>query len=126
MGDNVMRIIRLKQRFLDQVRNGEKTLEVRVGYPQIRSIRPGERIRFISRTETQDATVKGIREYPNFQDMLAIEKAERIVPGLRHDELLRLLQEIYPSSKEQLGVIVLEIEPLKSVQGTSVLSNQVP
>jgi ASC-1-like (ASCH) protein/ribosomal protein S18 acetylase RimI-like enzyme len=123
MGDNVMRTIRLKQRFLDQVRKGEKTLEVRVGYPQIRSIRPGEQIRFISRMETQDVAVKGVREYSGFQDMLAIEKSDRIVPGLQHDELLRLLQEIYPPSKERLGVVVLEIEPRKNFQGLPVLSS---
>jgi ASC-1-like (ASCH) protein/ribosomal protein S18 acetylase RimI-like enzyme len=124
MGDNVMRIMRLKQRFLDQVRKGEKTLEVRVGYPQIKSIRLGERIRLMSRTETQDVSVKGIRDYAGFQDMLAHEKGERVVPGLRHDELLRLLQEIYPPSKEHLGVIVLEIEPVQILHGSPVLSGQ--
>ena len=115
MGGNVMRIMRLKQRFLDQVRKGEKTLEVRVGYPQIKSVRVGEQIRFMSRTETQDVWVKDVREYGSFQDMLTREKGERIVPDLRPDELLKLLQEIYPASKERLGVIVLEIEPVQRV-----------
>lgn len=112
-GENFMRLMRVKQSFLDMIRQGKKTLEVRVGYDSIKTIQPGERIQLASRTETQVIRVKGVRKYLTFDEMMAVEEAGRIAPGLAKQETLRLLKEIYPSDKERLGVVVLEIEPTK-------------
>jgi ASC-1-like (ASCH) protein/predicted N-acetyltransferase YhbS len=111
LSENIMRTMRLKQRFLDYVRDGHKTLEVRVAYPHVTSISPGERIRFMSRTETEIVKVKAVRRYDSFEKMLLVEAPEKIVPGVTLDELTRLLHEIYPPSKESLGVVVLEVQP---------------
>jgi ASC-1-like (ASCH) protein len=46
--------------------------------------------------------------------MLLKEEASRIVPGNNHEEVLKILKNIYPPHKEQLGILALEIEPVKS------------
>src|SRR5262249_52095902 len=105
-----MRLMRVKQTFFDLIKRGEKTLEVRVAYDNIKTIRPGERIRLSSRTQTQVIHVKDVRHYPNFREMLDREDATKIAPGKNRQELLELLTEIYPEDRESLGVVVLDIE----------------
>lgn len=109
----IMRTMRLKQHFLDYVRQGRKTLEVRVGYDQIKTIQPGEKIRFLSLTEALDVSVIAVRRYGSFKEMLVVEPADKILPDVPQEEAFRRLQEIYPPSKERLGVIVLEITSKK-------------
>jgi ASC-1-like (ASCH) protein/GNAT superfamily N-acetyltransferase len=109
-GDNFMRQMRVKQNFLDFIRKGEKTLEVRVGYSNIKTIRPGESIRFASRTQEHVVRVRYIRQYSTFDEMLKIEESNRIAPGLPKQDVLQLLREIYPPDRERLGVFVLDIK----------------
>ena len=105
-----MRQMRVKQRFLDLIKQGKKTLEVRVGYGNIKTIKPGERIRLASRTQTQVIRVREVRRYSKFDEMMESEEAGRIAPGLPKQEVLRLLKDIYPPDKERLGVIVLDMQ----------------
>jgi hypothetical protein len=44
--------------------------------------------------------------------MLKIEEGDKIAPD-HQGSVLDLLREIYPPNKEQLGVVVLEIEPVR-------------
>ncbi len=104
-----MRIVRLKKTFLDLVRSGQKTLEVRVAYESIRSIRPGETIHFMSREDGLHARVVDVRRYTTFAEMIKVEDPTRVAPHLRPEEVLPLLREIYPPEKESLGVVVLEL-----------------
>lgn len=109
---DLMRTVRLKQQFLDMIKLRQKTLEVRVGYPNIKTIRAGERIRFMSRADELVVEVKAVRRYPTFDEMLEVEDPSRIAPHLpTREQLAPLLHEIYPPEREELGVIVLEIEP---------------
>jgi ASC-1-like (ASCH) protein len=108
-GENFMRTMRIKQYYLDKIKGGQKTLEVRVGYDSIKTIKAGDRIRLMSRTEVI-VQVKNVRHYKTFDEMLEHEEASRIVPGLTRSESLKLLQEIYYPEREKLGVIVLELE----------------
>jgi ASC-1-like (ASCH) protein/GNAT superfamily N-acetyltransferase len=110
-GDDFMRFIRVKQRFLKEIRDGTKTLEVRVGYENIKAIQRGERIRFISGSEEQIIRIRDVRHYPDFDEMLSKEDASRIASGLSKDAVRSLLKEIYPENKEKLGVIVFDIQP---------------
>lgn len=109
--EDFMRSMRVKQQFLDFIRDGSKTLEVRVGYDAIRTIQPGERIRLESRADSYIVRVKDVRTYPTFENMLGAEAAERIAPGQSKPEVLKLLREIYPPHREKLGVVVLELIP---------------
>jgi ASC-1-like (ASCH) protein/ribosomal protein S18 acetylase RimI-like enzyme len=115
LGEDFMRSMRVKQNFLDLIRKGEKTLEVRVAYDSIKTIQAGERIRLRSRTQEQVILVKDVRQYRTFEEMLSVEEASRITPGLTKGELLNLLKEIYPLDRERLGVVVLDIQTDPSV-----------
>lgn len=103
------RLMWIKKRFFDLIMSGEKTLEVRVLYPNLRSIRKGELINLNNQATIR---VKDVRRYSTFEEMLSEEEASRIVPGSNREEVLRLLKSLYPPHKEQLGVLVLEIEPI--------------
>lgn len=105
-----MRSMRVKQRYLNLIKNGQKTLEVRVGYPGIRTIQHGECIKLASRTETIVVRVKDIRNYSTLDSMLNKEDTNLIAPCLTKAQVSRLLKEIYPRHLEKLGVFVLEIQ----------------
>lgn len=105
-----MRLMRVKQHYLNLIKNGQKTLEIRVGYPNTRTIQHGERIQLASRTETIVVRVKDIRKYSTLDSMLNKEDTNLIAPGLTKAQVSRLLKEIYPRHLEKLGVFVLEIQ----------------
>jgi ASC-1-like (ASCH) protein len=104
--------MRVKQRYLDYIKAGTKPLEVRVGYDSIKSIKAGERIRLASRDDSQVVVVRDVRAYDSFDEMAMIENLSHVVPGQRPAAVLKTLKEIYPPSREQLGVIVLNVEPV--------------
>lgn len=106
-----MRIMRVKQTYLDLIAKKRKTLEVRVGYNSFKSIQPGERIRLVSHNHEVIIRVNDIRRYPSFDSMLAKEDASRIVPDRSHAEVAQVLKEIYPADRERLGVLVFDITP---------------
>lgn len=108
-----MRNMRVKGRFFDQIMNNQKKLEVRVGYENIRGIRIGENIRLMSRVSSGVIRVRAVRNYLNFEAMLRSERSDWIVPGQSSTQVLCQLREIYSPEKERLGVVVLEIEPVK-------------
>jgi ASC-1-like (ASCH) protein/ribosomal protein S18 acetylase RimI-like enzyme len=108
-GEDFMRSMRVKQFYLDLIKSGAKTLEVRVGYDNIKTIQPGEKIKLASRGEEILIRVNDVRKYVTFAEMLEVEPAEKIAPGNSKTELLNVLKEIYPSSREKLGVVVLDI-----------------
>jgi len=104
------RLMWIKRRFFDLILSGEKTLEVRVLYPNLRSIRQGELVNLNNQATIR---VKDVRKYSTFEEMLSKEEASRIVPGSNREELLGLLKSLYPPHKEQMGVLVLEVEPVR-------------
>lgn len=53
--------------------------------------------------------MKDVRKYATYPEMLEHEDAGRIAPGKSREQVLALLKEIYPSKREKLGVVVLEI-----------------
>lgn len=108
--DRFMRTMRLKKKYLEFIKRGEKTLEVRVGYNNIKTIKAGEPIAFMSRDERLVRTVKEVRKYLNFSEMLQSEDFKLIAPSVANSEAAeKLLMDIYPSHKEKLGVYVLDL-----------------
>lgn len=73
---------------LRQIKQGVKTLEVRVGYQNIREIKVGDLIHLMSSDDDCRVRVKHVRVYPN----------------------------IYPPAKERLGIYVFEIEVVRGVR----------
>lgn len=108
--EDFMRSIRTKKTYLDAIKNGEKTLEIRVSYENIKNIQPGDRIKFCSHADTVVTHVNDIRKYPTFKSMLEYENPSRIIPKKDKSEILKILQNIYQQKLEELGVIVLDIQ----------------
>ena len=110
IGEKLMRTMRIKQRFFDLIQSGKKTLEVRVGYDAINRIQVGESINLVTHTSNLNVRVNAIRRYNSFDSMLVKEPFNEIAPDVvSQAELLVLLKNIYPASKEKLGVVVLEL-----------------
>jgi ASC-1-like (ASCH) protein len=107
--ETLMRTMRLKQRFLNQIRAGTKQLEVRVAYDNIKRIKKGDRIKFLSRDDQVIVSVTDVRNYDSFKEMLLVEDAGKILPGSNASETQDLLEQIYPREKEELGIVVIQL-----------------
>lgn len=83
-----------------------KKLEVRTRNRFMSSIKIGDKLVF---NRAVARTVKAIRRYRNFNEMLGCEKAEEIWPGATAEEILKFLREIYPPMLENMGVIIFEL-----------------
>ena len=111
-GSQPMREINIRKEYLKLIIEGVKTVEVRVGYPRMRSIQPGQELTFVSGDQRVPTTVKRVTEYPSFEEMLGREDARSIGGDLgeSRENLLAVIRNIYPPEKERLGVIAIEIE----------------
>ena len=98
----------IKRRFLEQVLSGEKTIEVRVGYRNIQELKKGDTVLLNDKHEMK---IKDVRRYPSFEAMLEQEDAQKIVPAMIKDKVLRTLKILYPPHKEKLGVFAIELGP---------------
>ena len=102
----------LKRNFLLQMRRGEKTLEVRVGYKNIKKISSGENLEFLCQDDSLTTRVTDIRTYASFNAMLENEDCSKVVPGASKPDVEARLSKIFPPNKEALGVYVFEIQVL--------------
>lgn len=100
------KILWIKDTYLAQILSSQKTVEVRVGYPNILRLRPGSRLRL---NDAHPARVRRLAVYPDFAALVAAEDVSRIAPGLTADELLAALRGLYAADKESLGAVALEI-----------------
>ncbi len=106
------REINIRAEYLKLITDGIKTVEVRVGYPRMRAIRPGQQLTFVSGDQRVPTTVKRVTEYPSFEEMLDHEDARSIGGDLGESReiLLAVIRSIYPPEKEKLGVLAIEID----------------
>jgi ASC-1-like (ASCH) protein len=111
-GSQPKREINIRKEYLKLITDGVKTVEVRVGYPRMRSILPGQELTFVSGDQRVPTTVKRVTEYPSFEEMLDREDARSIGGDLgeSRENLLAVIKDIYPPEKERLGVLAIEIE----------------
>ncbi len=109
--ESTVRKLRIKRPYYDAIMAGRKTLEVRVGYDNIKKLAAGELLQLETGRTSGVVRIKAIRIYRDFADMLANEEWREIVPQVNSEqEALALLRDIYPAHKEKLGVHVLNIE----------------
>ena len=107
-----MHVMRIKRPYYDAIMAGQKTLEVRVGYDNIKRYQAGEIIRLETSQASGTVKIKAVRTYASFEDMLAAEGWQKIAPDAADTATaLRVIKEIYPPEKEALGVYVFEVEP---------------
>lgn len=104
------RTLWIKEQYLQHILAGDKTIEVRVAYPNITRLQPGD---LICLNERHAAVVLRLACYPSFEELLQSEDPARIAPHLDRQELLSALRAIYPPEKEALGVVALELELIK-------------
>ena len=106
-----VRKLRIKYPYFRDIMSGKKTLEVRVGYDNIKKFRAGELLQLETRRTSGVVRIKSVRIYDNFADMLAVEPWYEIVPQVNSQaEAIKLLRDIYPAHKERLGIHVIEVE----------------
>jgi HAD superfamily hydrolase (TIGR01662 family) len=96
----------VREPYLSQILAGHKTVEVRVGYDNIRRLRAGDRLKLNDR---HLVTIRRIGRYADFEELLAHEEPSAIDPDLSADGLLSALRELYPPQKEALGAVALEV-----------------
>lgn len=100
---------RVKKEYFRQLKSGEKNLEIRVGYSQIKKVHQGDTITF-ENYGPNEFYVKRVAVYDSFKRMLEVEGVDRVLPGMTFNGALRTLQGIYPKDRESLGVYVFELE----------------
>jgi ASC-1-like (ASCH) protein len=93
------------------IKSGQKKLEIRVAYDHIKKIRSGDLIRLVSNSNSDEVLrrVREVRRYAGLEQMLQHEDIEQVLPGLKPQEALQRLREIYPREKERRGVVVLDL-----------------
>jgi ASC-1-like (ASCH) protein len=102
----------IKDEFLQAILQGQKTVEIRVGYSNINRLNPGDRLLLNDRYPYE---IIDIRRYPDFAVMAAAENPTAIAPDLTDAQaLLAACRAIYPPEKEALGVVALEIKPAQN------------
>jgi len=110
--EEVMKTMRVKRQYFDAIMAGTKSLEVRVGYANIRKIQKGDNIRLECSRMSGIVNVADVRVYKTFVAMLQQENARHIVPE-DPESALSVFKRIYPLNKEKLGVYVFELKVIK-------------
>jgi putative hydrolase of the HAD superfamily len=105
----------VREPYLSQILAGRKTIEVRVGYDNIRRLQPGDQLKL---NDEHLVTIRRIGRYASFEELLAHEDPAAIAPDLPPGELLEAIHEIYPPEKETLGAVALEIAFLPVPEAT--------
>jgi ASC-1-like (ASCH) protein len=99
----------IREKYLHQILSGRKTVEIRVGYPNIIRLTPGD---ILLLNEKYPYMIAAIRQYPNFETMVAAETPADIAPDITNRaDLLEACRRLYSPEKEKLGVIALQISP---------------
>lgn len=103
--------LNIRKPYFNHIARGAKTVEVRVAYPKMKRIQPGQRIRFISGDSQCLTVVRRVATYDSFEEMLQAENPAFIAPDISSvDELLQVIRGIYPPEKEALGVLAIHIQ----------------
>ena len=74
--------IKIRDNYLQFIKSGEKTLEIRVAYDRIKAINIGEVVEFCSEASTEKVRIIDITNYTSFDDLLSKEDPQKIIPGL--------------------------------------------
>jgi ASC-1-like (ASCH) protein len=106
------KVLWIRDEFVQQILAGKKTIEVRVGYSNIRRLQAGQ---FVRVNDQYLFRLVRVTFYPDFVTLLAHEDPALIAPDLAPEGLLAAVRGIYPAEKEALGAVALELEVVSSV-----------
>ncbi len=104
---------KIKHEYFELIDKEAKTLEVRVGYSDIRKVQKGDIITFKAYSNAKFEVVR-VTRYDDFIDMLDTEDPSKLMPGVSKYKALDIYREIYPEEKEALGVYVFELKKQKN------------
>lgn len=107
------KVLWIKDEYLAQILAGRKTIEVRVGYSNIRRLCAGDTLLL---NNQHRFVLRRIAIYADFAALLAHEAAQAIAPDLAPESLLAAMRAVYPSDKEALGAVALELAPAPSTE----------
>lgn len=95
---------------LELIKEGKKTIEVRVADPKRKMVRRGDYITF---NNTITCIVLRVAGYLSFEEMLEHENPDTITQGQTKTHIIESLRNIYSQEKEDLGVLVfhLQVDP---------------
>lgn len=111
---SVTRTMSIGNAYFKDIMAGEKTLEVRVGYADIKQHRIGELIQFETTKSTGLAVIKDVRIHASLAAVVATEPWQKILPSaVSGDAALRELRELMPNSGNAIDFYVFEIEVVK-------------
>ena len=79
---------RIKDKYFYQHCNGDKDLEIRVGYDSIKKASRGDIIIFMNHEDTEFEITR-LAIYPNFEEMLKKENHQRILHGASSQQTLK-------------------------------------
>ncbi|MFE0155832.1 ASCH domain-containing protein [Nonomuraea sp. NPDC059007] len=108
------REMNLYRRYFDLVADGSKTVEVRVQYPNLRTLKAGDHIRFVCGRDDALTRVIRVARYTSFEEMLDAEGPEQVNPTSPREQQLADIRRIYGPEKEALGVLAIEIELIEA------------
>jgi len=105
-----VRTIRIYRKYFKLIKEGVKTIEIRVGYSSMKKIKAGQFLKFICQDDKCLTKVNRITEYASFRELLDSEDTNKINPHISYEEQLNELSNIFPSNKEALGVLCIELQ----------------
>lgn len=103
--------LRVREEYLSYIKSGEKRIEVRVAYPQLRAIKPGDKLIF---NDSVPAVVTEVKRYETFRQVLREEPIKKIFPDEPgFERAVRRFHGMYPRWKEdRYGVLAIKFKPL--------------
>lgn len=109
-----MKVYRLyvREEYLEMIKSGEKKIEVRVAYPQLKGIKAKDKILFNNEVP---AEVISVKKYETFRQVLREEPIEKIFPDKpSFEQAVKRFHNMYPKWKEnRYGVIAIKFRLLK-------------
>lgn len=96
----------------DYIRSGKKTLDIRLGYPQIAAICINDHLLVVWGNEQIEVRIIDKRWYGSFEATLDKEPIAKIAPGMSRQSILKGLHLIYPDETKvaHYKVVVLQLE----------------
>lgn len=108
---NNTRIMRIYKQYFNMIKDGSKSVEIRVAYPSMKSIVVGTIIRF-NDDPNCIRRVKRVAFYKSFNEMMSKENPTKLNPHRTAEEQLSDIRKIFSSEKEKLGIIAFELEKI--------------
>jgi ASC-1-like (ASCH) protein len=106
-------------RWLEQIRNGSKDLELRLNWGSARHIKVGQKLKLVdNETHTQDVNIQILdkREYPNIEAVIQHENVGRIVPGSTPKTFREGWLKNKMSRAEAESILIFEIKLFKETE----------